>query len=933
MSESNIEEKHKSLQAGKRPRRVRTAGGILPKLSILIDNNRAVLTAATLIAVYILSGHILSLPWFDENANFLKFLSGKSEALAYLGVVAAVMIPIWMEVAHLCNENSLVGPVLHRVLQTRELLYIVVVCLALVAISPRTSYLYVPVVLFTITSFNLARKYFMVTQLPSRSNKKVISIISRVTKNVLYTVSMSDRKIDILNCSQEKGCPLIWGQNRKRIPIKARCDGVIVSIQSWMLKLLKWGFEKTCCCSIDINVSQSSTVGCEVRRGSTIAVLFVDKPIKRTELLREIVERAFVIKKIEHVSTLDKLMNSLDSAVRMIDKNTTKDESERLLALYDAVERRYDEFLGGKFSSYIPASTDIKMFSYVSSFNSQIQNLGGRLSGILAIMTKSSIEAGNLPVFSSLCSKITSGYSDAIKEGNFIALSRYDRVCREVMESMNKHFPNRTYVDRNGCDYVYQRLKEMIMMPVFSSKKELVKSDVAVTLNRISFLCTVGILCVDLKNPQYADIFENIVEYIWSMTDDGRGDVSAYAIDSLLAIQTYILSTHSSDTLSLGGDRYWEYVNNYIRTLGASLLTESCIEMFDSSFIEKAVSDSGMREVDLFNWEYDLRLLWLALVSVSSCGNASDSIVKKLSAKLSITDFLAGGASKWEDSAIYMIIEKNATIVSDSTKLLIKKMTLVRINAVQGNIRSMALDDNKIGDFCGSINDFVSRSEWVRALESNGAVDVSKASKASSRMLSRSMYLDRRAFVNESHLPGYYEYSTSGLGDGLSRGIIDEISKYAFHYCFEHAKLNKCTPDADGKLFDENYIVLNKYVKWEIRRDYFEKAPANKRLLVRCGNLPSGLYVIPNDMIGSIRFKSSAGAYDNSQPVMVHVSDLGANEAAKEYFIKSKIEQGYDEKEASDVADIMLLLRIVCIFEYCPTKKSGREIIHIPEDD
>lgn len=919
-------------QTRRRPRRAWTAGGILSKLSILIDNNRAMLTVATLIAIYILSGRILSLPWFDENANFLKFLSDKSESLAYLGVVATAMIPIWIEAVNLCNKDNLVGPVLHRALQTRELLYIIVACLVLVIVSPRASYLYMPVVLFTITSFNLARKYFMVTQLPSRSSRKVISIISRITKNVLYTVSMSDHRIDVLNCNQEKGCPLIWESSRKRMPIKARCGGVIVGIRPWVLRLLKWSIKKMRCCSIDINISQSSTIGCEVRRGSTIAVLFIDEPIKRTELLRVIVERAFAIKRIEHVSTLDKFMNSLDGAARKIDKNTTKDEAEQLLMLYDAVERRYDEFLGGKFSSYIPASADIKMFSYVSCFNSQTQNLGGRLSGILAAIAKSSIETGNLPVFSSLCLKIASGYNSAIKEGNFIALSRYDRVCREVMESMGKHSRSYANVDQDGCDYMHRRLKEMIMVPVFSSKEELVKSDVAVTLNRISFLCTVGILCVNLKNTQYADLFEDIVEYIWSMTDGGCSDISAYAINSLLAIQTYILSTHSSDTLSLGGDRYWWRVNSHVQTLDMGLLTELCIEMFDSGFIEKVVSGSGIREVDLFNWEYDLRLLWLTLVSVNSCGNASDSIAKELSAKLSVTDFLAGGASKWEDSAIYMIIEKNASSVSDSIKSLIKIMTLARINVVQDNIKSIALDDNKIGDFRGSINDFVSRSEWVCALESNDAVDASKASRVSSRMLSRSMYLDRRAFANEDYLPGY-KYSIHGLGDGLGRGIIDEISKYAFRYCFEHAKLNKCTPNADDKLFNENYIVLNKYAKWEIRRDYFEKAPASKRLLVRCDNLPSGLYVIPNVMIGLIRFKLSAGAYNNSQPVMVHVFDLGANKAAKEYFIKSKIEQGYDEKEASDVADIMLLLRIVCIFEYYSTKESGREIIHIPEDD
>ena len=67
MSETNVEGKYKSVQTGKRPRRVWTTGGILPKLSILIDNNRVVLTAATLIAIYILSGWCCSIEYLPYD--------------------------------------------------------------------------------------------------------------------------------------------------------------------------------------------------------------------------------------------------------------------------------------------------------------------------------------------------------------------------------------------------------------------------------------------------------------------------------------------------------------------------------------------------------------------------------------------------------------------------------------------------------------------------------------------------------------------------------------------------------------------------------------------------------------------------------------------------------------------------------------------------
>ena len=927
MSETNVEGKYKSAQTGKRPRWVVVVGNILSKLSVLIDNNRAGLIVITLVVLYVSCGYVSSQLWFDKNASSLKFLSDKGEALAYLGALAAVMIPIWIEVVHLCNKNNLVGPVLHRVLQTKELLYTAVACLVLVLISPRVSYLYMPVILFTAVSFNLAYKYFMATYLPLKSSKKVTKAVSKITKNVLHTISISDGEIYVLSGDRKNGSLLAWDSSRERIPVRAYCDGAVIDIRLWMLRLLEWGLMRVKHCSVDIDVFYLSTAGCEVRSGDTVAMLFIDKPVGQMRLARAIAEHAFVIRKIEQVSTLDKLMNNFGDEMLKINNNTTRDELDRLFALYDAIESRYDKFLGGKFSSYIPVSADVKMFSYVSSFNSQTQNIGGRLSKILVVAAESSIKTGNLQAFSSLCSKVLSGYRDSIREENFIALSRYDRVCHEAVILIDKY--SQDYTNENGCDYVYQRLNEVIVAPLYSLRRESAKECAAIVLNRITFLCKIGVLCVNLGNFRYTDLLEDIVEYIWSVANDDHGNVSNYAISALLSIQAYVLSMHK-DISDLGGDRFWGCVNSRTSTLSSGRLTEVCIEMYDTGFIKKVVRDSGIRGIDLFGWEYSLRLVWLTLISTSYHKDVGDGIMKKLSAELSSTDFLAGGASEWEDSAIYMIIEKNATCVSNSTKLIIKEMTLERINAVQDNIKSMALDDKKIDDFCGSINDFVSCSEWVRALESN---DVVNTPKVSSRMLSRSIYLDRRAFANKDHLPGCYEYSTHGFSDNLGRGIIDEISKYVFRYWLKHSQQDKSIPNIDDDLFNNNYIVLNGYAKWEIRRDYFEKAPASKRLFVRCSDLPSGLYIIPNDMVGSVRFKSPAGVYDNSQPVVVSVSGLGTNESAKEQFIQSKIEQGYSENEANGVVSIMLLLYVACIFEYYPAKKSGRKIIHIPEGD
>lgn len=929
MSETNVEKKYKSAQTGKRPRRSVIVGNIFSNLSALIDNNRAGLKIIALVALYVPCGYIISSPWFDDNANSLKFLSDKSETLAYLGVLAAVMIPIWIEVVHLCNKNNLVGPVLHRVLRTKESLYTAVTCLMLVLISPRASYLYMPVILFTAKSFNLAYKYFMATYLPLKSDKNVIKAVSRITKNVLHAVSISDDEIYALNGDRKNDSTFTWDSNKERIAVRARCDGVVASIRLWMLKLLRWGLKRVGHHSVDIDVLYLSTAGCEVHSGDTVAMLFIDKPVGQMRLIRAIAEHAFVIRKIEQVSTLDKLMNNFGDEMLKINNNTTRDELDRLFALYDAIESRYDKFLGGKFSSYIPVSADVKMFSYVSGFNSQTQNIGGRLSKILVVAAESSIKTGNLQAFSSLCSKVLSGYRDSIREENFIALSRYDRVCHEAVILIDKY--SQDYTNENDCNYVYQRLNEVIVVPLYSLRRESAKECAAIVLNRITFLCKIGVLCVNLESFRYTDLLEDIVEYIWSVANDDHGNVSNYAISALLSIQAYVLSMHK-DISDLGGDRFWGCVNSRTSTLSSGRLTEVCIEMYDTGFIKKVVRDSGIRGIDLFGWEYSLRLVWLTLISISYHKDVGDGIMKKLSTELSSTDFLAGGASEWEDSAIYMIIEKNATCVSDNTKLIIKEMTLERINAVQDDIKSMTLDDKKIDDFCGSINDFVSCSEWVRALGSN---DVVNTPKVSSRMLSRSIYLDRRVFANKDRLPGCYEYSTHGLSDNLGRGIIDEISKYVFRYCLEHSQQDKSIPNIDDDLFNNNYIVLNGYAKWEIRRDYFENAPADKKLFVRCSDLPSGLYIIPNDMIGSIRFKLPVGVRGNSQSqlVVVSVSGLGANEFAKEQFIQSKIEQGYSENEANGVVSIMLLLYVACIFEYYPAKKSGRKIIHIPEGD
>lgn len=75
--------------------------------------------------------------------------------------------------------------------------------------------------------------------------------------------------------------------------MRARCDGVIVNIRLWALKLLKWGSKRAWHCSVDIEVFQLSTIGCEVRSGDIVAMLFVDKSVGQVDLLRIIAERAF----------------------------------------------------------------------------------------------------------------------------------------------------------------------------------------------------------------------------------------------------------------------------------------------------------------------------------------------------------------------------------------------------------------------------------------------------------------------------------------------------------------------------------------------------------------------------------------------------------------------------------------------------------------
>lgn len=255
-------------------------------------------------------------------------------------------------------------------------------------------------------------------------------------------------------------------------------------------------------------------------------------------------------------------------------------------------------------------------------------------------------------------------------------------------------------------------------------------------------------------------------------------------------------------------------------------------------------------------------------------------------------------------------------------------MTLERIGVIQSNIKSTVLDGEIIDNFCKSINDFVSRSEWVHALKLKESIDVSNVQL---RALPRSIYLDRRTFANKDCSIGCYECSTSGLIAWA--GVAAEISRYAFRYCFEHSQLDKFTPDINSDLFNNNYVILNGYVRWEVKRDYLEKAPTDKKLIVHCDDLPNGVYIVPNGALGPIKFKTPAEIDDSSIPVTVEISELEDNEAAKTKFIQSKVEQGYDEKEAGEVVGTMLLLHIMCAFEYYPAKDLEQKIICIVEND
>lgn len=861
------------------------------------------------VLIYLLFGIIFSNSYFDINFSHLKFLDSTGDALSYMGVVAAVTIPVWLEIAKLCNEKTLLGVIAHEAIKTKTVLYIVLLCAFLIIISSRQSFLYFPVLLFTLISIYIIWVYYQLRYVTTRINRKIGKALSTVAKRTLGVASVGDSQVNKLNIGDRS---LIFsGADVYRTVVKAKRSGIVIGARVFLVRLVSRVAMKLFNCNVSIYSHPISAKGCIVDGGTQLMTIVVADKNGKTAKFKKAVSRvlstAIILGQSKDAALFDASMDELNKIATNIIMTTTRDEIGRFIIFYDSIERTYDKFVNGKFSGYVPVDVDLKMFSYVGYFNNYIQNMGGRISELLSNAMSTAIKTGNDVVFSALVSKVVNGYYMSVNDENYVALSRYDRACRECMRCLNDKGPTSDGVDDGG--FICERFSDLIITPLRSMIKQKDKISVNIINNRASFMFEVALLCASLKNSRYMNIYRNVLQCIKQLCSDDRGSVSSHAKNLIVCLKSYVEARCRGDHCA---DNYVSMLNNYMCDFNFSDISSAYMNSYDSNLVSALFRNAGIHDIDQHCAHEMLLSSWLRMaqsrVSEVMTIVSEDELCDH-------ADFFVGNAVEWKDSIVYRIIKNSFQTMPEELINKIKEIANKGMASRRKNIEVADIDVARLDKMRQSINDYVKSSEWVQVLSRSCDND---ADKDIDCHIFLPIFVSKFNFINEE-IGGRM---CIGLNEGLGQEVVQSISRFILKYCVDKFGVicadNLCAEEA----LSNRIVVLNNNAELHTRMSYFFELSSQKRLRTNSSKVADGVYAIPADTIGAIKL--------NDTPVIVEAVDLHGRKEVRNQFIQSKCENGYSKEEAASAADMVVLLSVRCEFKYSPVKASKEKIIYVP---
>ena len=885
-----------------------------------------VVTVILLPLLWLSIGKILAGSYFDSSIFKSFQVLNKPDALAYLAVIYAVQIPIFiLFLEQMVKAGRVYKIVLPRIFLFKEIMVSLVVFGLLILVSPRSSYLYFPVAAATLVSFVAIFRAVSVTfQFKQYINKIEKHIVSSAAKSTHRLIEMRKSSNNVYSAVKES--PFIYydyhADNPKMKVYKVRSlrDGYFSNIdaervnsffrtkitnKSNQTKELATSTKKQVeIAHIDLDVYQ----GQRIRPDTVLAKIIAPKSADFEKLAKII--RASVQPKANtdsHVSFFDELLNEveLDFADTLSKKSLPRLKAalDKYFLVVDGLDSQVKKEEDSDYN-FKSAKEELNRWA-----NDDLRNRIYKSFELLYELGQQLITASSLELASEYISHVYSKLLNSTERINKTASIRYETVLLHLLgQFVYKNEWNNDLTKEQDAilDDLLFRLKEHTStLPYMIERvtgEELSDQEKQPYLEfmklRLDSLRSLALATSKNKRKKTFNAVINIILSLDNRHEEKLGEIfTKYLRCNIMLIYAYI---HQG-----GGAEYIGKLESHITKWQSEEIVQIILMCNEKGYADKwridtfdHAADGVMRSVT--NYDLVLKSVLVDLLLKKRSIHDNIDFYGELKS-LQETTFFTDGTSSDDNNSIMKMITENASqdeVTKKKLKNLIQSFIDVRRKWEHDQLADSQLDKEEIVKFTKLVNKKYLENSITLKLLGNKDISFVKDPKAKGYLrVGINQIYDKAAFIDTWHIGYANDYSAEQLGENIAQTQDNNVVHSLLGQRKEAENLDTLIEHLTTS-GDRWFVFGNEIGRWDIeyRLKGFASVDKNNNLRfkgVKVGynsqhfgyirELPQGLFFVNTNNTGSMKVK----ALSKDAPVEVSIESYSLNKRLKTEILKS----------------------------------------------
>lgn len=937
---------------------------------------KSIVLSLALIAAWILLGTILSVDSVKEIIPKQLRVLDKGSTLTYASMALAVQIPLFiLFIQQMANAGDINRKRLPYVTQFREILSVFIVGGALLLISPRESFLYIPAfVLFCTNVFALYRAVTVLfqTDIYEKPIKNHLSKTVEKSLNTLLDKRTNNKKFfeDVNNVGFIEFSYLErdnTNDKTKTVELRAPTGGYIEEIDIQGLTNLlnrEFGYTRG-------RLSTTAQTSMEsyhlllrvhpfmkINNNNNIAKLTVPKEYEKTDRLLKQLEKFFKIstetEDEPEIKSFDDLFNEFEEQLN----KAIKERDTLLLAqTFELLNVFLDEFDASTQAQiqndegYTLEEAMKELTRFPSDdFSSRVFRLYELLSDLLS----KALRDDQPDISRELIRFIYGKKLDASETLNLTSIARAERLTLHAAglfiysNSWNKNLSLSQKELRADIIFKIKEGTSLIVYKLSDFNKNQNKNNARILELWIEYrIIDIRRLLMDAYKKNLESIFDSLLEAIQEVDKESSfrelsDETYKFARCNIFLLAAYI--KHREDLETHFGKKATDIISKWSPQEQLNILIECSKQDYADKWrinTHDHLADGQVREVP--NYNKVMKLLWVdIMLEAKSFPKKVEHYNKRL---LQETLLFTEGKSSEKDNELLKILNDSKHPKANDLKELVNNFIKIRFEWEANKLAQERLDQEKVNEFKSDVN-----KEYLETSVANKVFDISGNSITKTSVGKRgylqigiNQIFDKEAFIADWHIGFAMDY----FGKDLGREIAQEQDKKILSQLLENAEQFKkfhLLLSRVKKRKSKDWLVLAANIgSWEVRREidsYIdEKSSTWDEIYIKDigQSLPmhvfynediyEGLYFVPMDRIGKLTRKKT----EEGNLIEVNVDAYSENESLLKDILESPPEwlrKMGDEANQKAFLRKKVRLFVKHVFKYEPPKE--KEALFIP---